>query len=107
MIVLLSHPYLKTVTVNDSLTSKRLDICLRENFPELSGYCVLTKSQFKVLYACLNHGMLITLTHAQIIDCFAQWLDAVENSGVSVEDNNTFKAAFVDSLNDYKDNNND
>lgn len=62
----------------------------------------LTKAQFNIYYACHNHGTLIGLTNEQITDCFVQWLDAVENSGVTVEDNNTFKAAFVDSLNDHK-----
>lgn len=102
MNILISHPYNRIITVSDSLTTERLSVCLRENFPELGNYCVLTKAQFNVYYTCHNHGTLIGLTSEQITECFIQWLDAVENSGVSIEDNNTFKAAFVDSLNSYK-----
>lgn len=102
MLVLIESPYFKIVTVSDTLTTERLDICLRENFEDLHGYTVLTKNQYDVYYACYMHAVRISLTPEQINECFWQWLDAVENSGVSVENDDSFKSAFIDSLNDFK-----
>lgn len=102
MLVLIGTPYFKIVTVSDNLTSERLDVCLRENFKDIHGYTVLTKNQYSVYYACYMHGIRIELTQEQINECFSQWLDAVENSGVSVENNNSFQSAFIDALNDFK-----
>lgn len=102
MLVLIGSPYFKIVTVSNTLTSERLDVCLRENFENLNGYTVLTKTQYDVYYACYMHGIRIGLSQEQISECFWQWLDAVENSGVSVENDSAFKSMFTDSLNDFE-----
>lgn len=94
MIVMLGRPYYKLINVSDNLTSKRLNVCLLENFEFLQDYHVITSAQHGVYYSCYMHGVRIGLTNEQIVNIFIKWLDI---KGISIENSD----AFIDVLNKH------
>lgn len=100
MKVLIEYPYWTVITVNDHLTSERLDVCLREQFNNLQCYFTMTNDQYKVFKGSRATGEQLEYSDKDYIKCFSNWVDAVEGCGVTIEATKEFYELFDEALTD-------